>query len=186
MAAKKPRSKPQKAAPSGRSGSRKNAPEPCQRARKSAPGGIKTDPGIEGVKRAIHEALGRDLADLLSNVGARGAAGVHAWVPVDTETGDYVLQHDVSATCAPSPMSPVQSALLDLALAIDNMMAVGEEETDALRGVLGQPVPSAGNATGPTGPAATSSELAARIANAAQAIADNTRMRRDRLSRIEL
>lgn len=186
MAAKNPRSKPLKAAPSVRTSARKNTAKASLRARKAAPGGIKTDPKIEGVKRAIHEALGRDLADLLSNVGPRGADGAHAWVPVETATGDCVLKNDVSVTRAPSPMSPVQSALLDLAISIDNMMAVGEEETDALRGVLGQSVPSVGDATGPSGPAATSSELAARIARAAEAIADNTRMRRDRLSRIEL
>lgn len=179
MATKKPRSKPLKPAPSVRTSARKNTAKASQRARKAAPGGIKTDLKIEGVKRAIHEALGRDLADLLSSVGGHGSAVVSAWVPADTETG-------ASDTRAPAPMSPVQSALVDLGIAIDCMIAVGEEETDALRGVLGQPVPSAGNATGPSGPAATSSELAARIANAAEAIANNTRMRRDRLSRIEL
>ena len=186
MATKKPRSKPLKAAPSVRTSARKNTAKASQRARKAAPGGIKADPKIEGVKRAIHEALGRDLADLLSSVGSRGSAGVHAWVPVETSGSDYVLACGASEPRTPPPMSPIQSALLDLGIAIDGMMAVGEEETDALRGVLGQPVPTVGNEAGPSGPAATCSELAARIASAAQAIADNTRMRRDRLSRIEL
>lgn len=186
MATKKPRSKLQKAAKPGRANANKKTPEARQRARKAVSDSITSDPKIEGVKRAIHEALGRDLADLLSSVGSRGSAGVHAWVPVETSGSDYVLACGASEPRTPPPMSPIQSALLDLGIAIDGMMAVGEEETDALRGVLGQPVPTVGDEAGPSGPAATSSELAARIASAAQAIADNNRMRRDRLSRIEL
>ena len=191
MATKKPRSKPGKTGPRARATTPgKNASAARQRARKSVPGGIATDPKIEGVKRAIHEALGRDLADLLSSTKPRGVVGNidtsrgHAgWVNFASLNGP---EDGASEPRTPSTMSPVQSALLDLGIAIDGMMAVGEEETDALRGVLGQPMPTAGDAAGPSGPAATSSELAARIASAAQAIADNTRMRRDRLSRIEL
>lgn len=156
-----------------------------QRARKAVPGKIQTDPGIENVKRAIHEALGRDLADLLA--GAKQDAVKHWTVGVDG-AGCMVAASTFSSDSrepGPVPMSPMQQAVLDLSRAIDDMLEVYEEETKALIPVLAAEVPVAAVSASPPPPLPTS-ELAAKITRAAYAIADNTRDRRVRLGRIDL
>ena len=183
MATKKPRSKLQKAAKSGRANDNKKTPEARQRARKAVSDSITSDHKIESVKRAIHEALGRDLADLLRTIGPGDAAGVHAWVPVEPkESSDFVMQYAQKEI----PINPVQAAMHELWNAIDEMGAIGDLETSALHEVLGQPMPPVNLASPPADPRLGSSELVARIARAAEAISENNRMRRDRLSRIEL
>lgn len=182
MATKKPRSKLQKAAKPGRANANKKTPEARQRARKAVSDSITSDPKIEGVKRAIHEALGRDLADLLSSVIPRGASAVHAWVPVETTVGGV---KDFNPPPPPPPSNLVQVAMGELWIAIDEMSAICDLETDALHEVLGQPMPNV-DESAQAAPRRECSALAARITSAAETIAENNRMRRDRLSRIEL
>lgn len=184
MATKKPRSKLQNAAKPGRANANKKTSEARQRARKAVSDSITSDHKIESVKRAIHEALGRDLADLLSSLSPRGASAVHAWIPVETTVGGV---KDFNPPPPPPPSNPVQVAMGELWNAIDEMGAICDLETDALHEVLGQPMPTPIQYESPmAGQRPGGSALAARITSAAETIAENNRMRRDRLSRIEL
>lgn len=175
---------------------------------KAEPEPISPAPELAIVKRAIHEALGRDLAELLAS-GA--VAGVSSFQPADEKAkAEHVVmrfvEHDprqwvrVNAAGAGSAtmsveatrdqsgpatrVRPIDEALAELSSALNDMQRITEDESVALAAVLEPSPPNAGgNATSPPLP---ESKLASMIARAAQLVRQDTAVRTDRLSRIDL
>ena len=150
------------------------------RRRKAEPGPINPAPGLAIVKRAIHEALGRDLAELL----ASGAiAGVSSFQPTHAPVSD-IVERFVDAAPSPTRARPIDEALADLSGALEHMQRITEDESVALAAVLEPSPPNAGgNATPPPLPEST---LASMIARAAQLVRQDNAVRTARLSRIDL
>lgn len=143
------------------------------RRRKAEPGPINPAPGLAIVKRAIHEALGRDLAELL----ASGAiAGVSSFQPTHAPVSE-IVERFVDNIPSPTRVRPIDEALAD-------MQRITEDESVALAAVLEPSPPNAGgNATPPPLPEST---LASMIARAAQLVRQDNAVRTARLSRIDL
>ena len=150
------------------------------RRRKAEPGPINPAPGLAIVKRAIHEALGRDLAELL----ASGAiAGVSSFQPTHAPVSD-IVERFVDAGPSPTRNRPIDEALAELSYALNDMQRITEDESVALAAVLEPPAPVAGaNAAPPPLPEST---LASMIARAAMLVRQDNAVRTARLSRIDL
>jgi hypothetical protein len=149
------------------------------RRRKAEPGPINPAPGLEVVTRAIHAALGRDLAELLAS-GA--VAGVSSFQPTHAPVSDIVERY-----ADPSPATrarPIDEALADLSSALERMQRITEEESVALAAVLEPSPPNAGGNAAP--PPLPESTLASMIARAAQLVREDNAVRAARLSRIDL
>jgi hypothetical protein len=149
------------------------------RRRKAEPGPINPAPGLEVVTRAIHAALGRDLAELLAS-GA--VAGVSSFQPTHAPVSDIVERY-----ADPSPATrarPIDEALADLSSALERMQRITEEESVALAAVLETSPPNAGGNAAP--PPLPESTLASMIARAAQLVREDNAVRAARLSRIDL
>jgi hypothetical protein len=160
------------------------------------------------VKRAIHEALGRDLAELLAS-GA--VTGVSSFQPADekakaehvvmrlvehspgrwvraTATGTGSATMSVEATRdQPGPATrvrPIDEALAELSSALNDMQRITEDENVALAAVLEPQEPVAG--ANPAPPPLPESTLASMIARAAHLVRQDNAVRTARLSRIDL
>jgi hypothetical protein len=178
------------------------------RRRKAEPGPISPAPGLEVVTRAIHAALGRDLAELLAS-GA--VAGVSSFQPADekAKTEHVVMrfvEHDprrwVQATATgtgsatmsaeatrdqpgpPTRVRPIDEALQELSNALGDMLRITEDENIALASVLEPPAETKDNGV-PDG-IFPQSYLADQIARAARFIRQDIAVRTARLSRIDL
>lgn len=178
------------------------------RRRKAEPGPINPAPGLEVVTRAIHAALGRDLAELLAS-GA--VAGVSSFQPADEKAkAEHVVmrfvEHDprqwVRATATgtgsatmgveatrdqPGPAArvrPIDEALQELSNALSDMQRITEDENIALASVLEPPAETKDNGV-PDG-IFPPSYLADQIARAARFIRQDIAVRAARLSRIDL
>jgi len=150
------------------------------RRRKAEPGPINPVPRLEIVKRAIHEALGRDLAELL----ASGAiAGVSSFQPAHAPVSE-IVERFVDNIPSPTRARPIDEALAELSFALNDMQRITEDESVALAAVLEPAAPGTGaNAAPPPLPEST---LASMIARAAQLVRQDNAVRTARLSRIDL
>jgi hypothetical protein len=150
------------------------------RRRKAEPGPISPAPELAIVKRAIHEALGRDLAELLAS-GA--VVGESSFQPARVPVSDIVERY-ADATQSPTRARPIDEALADLSGALEHMQRITEDESVALAAVLEPSPPNAGgNVTSPPLP---ESSLASMIARAALLVRQDNAVRTARLSRIDL